>query len=997
MPSVHETAYPRLKASVSPQDLADIYTPTTDEIALAHRTARGATAKRCFLVLLKTFQRLGYFTQLREVPAVIREHIFRSVPGQILAFDPGSYDESGTRRRHVAIIREHLQLRAFDDEGRACLAAVVREAALTKEDLADIMNVAIEELVRRRFELPGFTTLFEEAQYGRADVNRALYQRVCDTLGVEGTRFLDGFFVTDDQEAGSTPWHILKQDAGPATLTQFRALVERLHWLTTKNIWAEALATIPTVKVEHFAAEAKSLDASRMQHMRAQKRYPLAAALISMQVARTLDDLGEMFIKRMQKIHQRGKQALDEYRRHHQNRTDALLAILHDLVAAMETDATADERLAAMARVVGDQGEAILADCRARAAYANDNYASLLAPFYKSHRRTLFALVKELPFRVTSQDTAVEQALEFLRAHETSKREWLPFDSAHPLDLSWVPDKWWSLVTGLSTRATKPRRVDRRHFEICVFSQLMTELRSGDICLEGSEKFADYRDQLVSWEEYERTVAHYGEQVGLPVTGPAFVARVRDQLEQAAAEADARFPGNDSIRLEHGEPVLRRMERRARPADLTRLKQLIAERIEPVTILDVLADTEIWLGWTRGFRPVSGHRGKIEASRARYVATTFCYGCNLGPSQTARSLEGVDRRQLAWVNQRHVTDASLEEAITGIINAYNRFVLPKVWGSGKRVSADGTKWDLYEQNLLSEYHVRYGGYGGVGYYHVSDTYIALFSHFIPCGVWEAVYILDGLLKNRSDMQPDTVHADTQGQSTTVFGLAHLLGIDLMPRIRHWKDLTLFKPSREARYTHIDSLFTDVIDWDLIERHLHDMLRVGVSIRAGRITPSTLLRKLGHYSRKNRLYQAFRELGRVIRTAFLLRYITDMELRRVIHAATNKSETFNRFVQWVLFGGEGLIAENDRDRQRKLIKYNHLVANCLIFHNVHAQTRILHQLAAEGHVFDDDTLSGLSPYITEHVNRFGRYTLDFDRGAVAPNYALSLLPEFGAME
>ena len=42
----------------------------------------------------------------------------------------------------------------------------------------------------------------------------------------------------------------------------------------------------------------------------------------------------------------------------------------------------------------------------------------------------------------------------------------------------------------------------------------------------------------------------------------------------------------------------------------------------------------------------------------------------------------------------------------------------------------------------------------------------------------------------------------------------------------------------------------------------------------------------------------------------------------------------------------LIAENDRDRQRKLIKYNHLVANCLIFHNVQALTRALQQLARE---------------------------------------------------
>lgn len=102
------------------------------------------------------------------------------------------------------------------------------------------------------------------------------------------------------------------------------------------------------------------------------------------------------------------------------------------------------------------------------------------------------------------------------------------------------------------------------------------------------------------------------------------------------------------------------------------------------------------------------------------------------------------------------------------------------------------KLDLYIQNLVSEYHIRCGGYGGIAYHHVSDTYIALFSHFIPCGVWEAVYIIDGLLKNKSDIQPDTVHADTQGQSTPVFALTYLLGIKLMPRIRNWKDLKFYK-------------------------------------------------------------------------------------------------------------------------------------------------------------------------------------------------------------
>ena len=161
---------------------------------------------------------------------------------------------------------------------------------------------------------------------------------------------------------------------------------------------------------------------------------------------------------------------------------------------------------------------------------------------------------------------------------------------------------------------------------------------------------------------------------------------------------------------------------------------------------------------------------------------------------------------------------------------------------------------------------------------VRETYIAPFSHFIPCGVWEAVYILDGLLKNKSDIQPDVLHADTQGQSEPVFALAHLLGIELMPRIRNWKNIDLCRADRKSRYEHIDSLFKETIHWTLIETHFPDMLRVALSIKAGRISASTILRRLGTYSRKNRLYQAFCEPGRVVRSGFLLRYISDKELR-----------------------------------------------------------------------------------------------------------------------
>ena len=82
-----------------------------------------------------------------------------------------------------------------------------------------------------------------------------------------------------------------------------------------------------------------------------------------------------------------------------------------------------------------------------------------------------------------------------------------------------------------------------------------------------------------------------------------------------------------------------------------------------------------------------------------------------------------------------------------------------------------------------------------------------------------------------------------------------------------------------------------------------------------------MRKLCSKSRKNKLYFAFRELGRVVRTIFLLNYINDPELRKMIQAATCKSEEFNEFISWVRFGDGGTIKDNLRFNQGKIIKYS----------------------------------------------------------------------------
>jgi len=123
-----------------------------------------------------------------------------------------------------------------------------------------------------------------------------------------------------------------------------------------------------------------------------------------------------------------------------------------------------------------------------------------------------------------------------------------------------------------------------------------------------------------------------------------------------------------------------------------------------------------------------------------------------------------------------------------------------------------------------------------------------------------------------------------------------------------------------------------------------MLRVALSIKMGRITTSTILRKLGSYSRKNKLYQAFSELRKAVRTGFLLKYISDIDSRRTIQECTNKNESFNGFIKWINFGSDGVIGKNNREDQRKMIKYNHLIANILysiMFITCHLFCKVFH--------------------------------------------------------
>jgi len=96
--------------------------------------------------------------------------------------------------------------------------------------------------------------------------------------------------------------------AGPkVTIKKIDKAIERLQWIRSLDFPFDPFVSVPSVKFHHFAMEARSLNANRIGTIAHPKRSVMLAAMVKSALARTIDDIVIMMIKKIGKIHHAGK------------------------------------------------------------------------------------------------------------------------------------------------------------------------------------------------------------------------------------------------------------------------------------------------------------------------------------------------------------------------------------------------------------------------------------------------------------------------------------------------------------------------------------------------------------------------------------------------------------------------------------------------------------------------------------------------------------------
>jgi TnpA family transposase len=213
--------------------------------------------------------------------------------------------------------------------------------------------------------------------------------------------------------------------------------------------------------------------------------------------------------------------------------------------------------------------------------------------------------------------------------------------------------------------------------------------------------------------------------------------------------------------------------------------------------------------------------------------------------------------------------------------------------------------------------------------------------------------------------------DQHGYTDQLFGLCHLLGYSLMPRLTVSKP-TLYKLDRTKHYGSLEAVLHAPVDLALIREPWDHLVRVAAALRHHTAPAHSILTRLASSAPSDRLAKALTALGQALKTLYLLRDIQDEALRARLQLQLKRGERRHQLARRLFFANPGAFPTGDYEEIMNKATCLSLLSNAvMVWHTMH-MTRLIAQLRASGETITAEEGARLSPFASAHVIPNGTY-------------------------
>lgn len=821
-------------------ELTEHFTLFPNELALLTSTTEHN--RLGFAVLFKCFEYEGRFPQNQiSVPKDLIRYLAKQLNVAPEVFD--QYDFSGRSiRQHRAQIRQWLGFRPYVESDRQLLIEWLRIDVLPKnQNLEFLIETVRKHLRTKQIEPPtraSIERIIRSAiQTHENEVFDSVYKNLSATVRQMLDELLSSSQSSTEQSPTETPFYQIKTCHVRVSLTSVLQAAKQLERLQQINLPSDLFALISPKVVERFRQRAAVESPSQLRRHPSKIRYTLLAAFCLSRQSEITDDLVECFIQIVHKISTKAerkiyKELLSDLKRV-SGKTNLLFQIAE--VSLENPDRTVKEVIYPIASE--QKLRDLVAEYRSSGpAYHRVVHRIMRGSYSRHYRRMVPFLLRVLDFRTNNTaQQPITDAIDLLRKYTQNQTIYYPTDEEIPIDGVVRPSED-SIV--IESNSSGEPRINRINYEMCVLSSLRDGLRNKSIWVAGANRYRNPDEDLPADFEQKRTIYH--QALSQPLDATTFTTRLRQQMHNALVTFNDNLPSNDRVGITErngGWISLTPLDPLPEPPQLIEVKREIARLWSMTSLLDILKETDLRVDFTRHFGG-TGNREILSRSvvQKRRLLCLYGLGTNIGLKQVSSMTNatgfGEKYSDLRYIYQRYLHRDSLREAIRAVVNDTFRIRDSSIWGEGTTaVASDAKKFAAWDQNLLTEWHVRYHGRGVMVYWHVDQHSACIYSQLKSCSSSEVAAMIEGVLRHCTEMEVEKNYVDSHGQSEIGFAFCHLLGFELLPRLKGIGRARLYRPEtgQPLAYPNLSPILTRPINWQLIERHYDEMIKYATAL------------------------------------------------------------------------------------------------------------------------------------------------------------------------